>query len=329
MFKIFSRNFEYVDTHNGEVRFVPTVRDIYLCPICFEGFKEQDLEATSKTYLTLEHVPPDSLGGKGALLTCSKCNSESGKLLDKQLLTYLEGLDFADFLPNTKQNRPMTFNGNKINARIRVDGNGTVNLHLDPTRSNPVIFQNVIKEFKKAEDSLHEYVISGSMPLPETDSRLVEIALLRIGYLAIFSTFGYCSLLNQGMYYVKEQISKPTEKIIEHPYSIVLPSFEPGIYILKTPKELNCFVVIFDLKTKSTSRRFSVMLPGPSAPGVKIYSNFKTLFGEISNSNIPFELEHLPVKKYVSDIKLAFGYHFFWQKFSTSKSNNENDERIL
>src|SRR5882724_7018664 len=102
LFKIFSKNFEYVNEKNGQVRFTPYIADSYMCPICFEGFLEKDLSPSGSSYLTIEHVPPDSLGGKASILTCNKCNSESGKSFDKELKILMDTLDFTEFLPKVK-----------------------------------------------------------------------------------------------------------------------------------------------------------------------------------------------------------------------------------
>ena len=102
IFRQFSENLDYVQANNGIVRFVPEIKGGYACPTCCEVFFEKDLSPQLPLYLTLEHVPPESMGGKGMTLTCNKCNSKSGSDLDKVLLTYLEELDFKTFLPNSK-----------------------------------------------------------------------------------------------------------------------------------------------------------------------------------------------------------------------------------
>ena len=48
--------------------------EAYCCPIC-GGFKSID-------ELTLEHVPPKSMGGKEIILTCKACNNEAGSNID-------------------------------------------------------------------------------------------------------------------------------------------------------------------------------------------------------------------------------------------------------
>ena len=54
---------------------VPT----YVCPICWDPFT---VEALDDGRLSMEHVPPQSVGGCELLLTCTVCNNRAGTKLD-------------------------------------------------------------------------------------------------------------------------------------------------------------------------------------------------------------------------------------------------------
>jgi hypothetical protein len=58
---------------------LPAGRDYYACPCCLVGYPR---EAVRAGILTEEHVPPQGLGGRGLLLTCVACNSNSGTNFD-------------------------------------------------------------------------------------------------------------------------------------------------------------------------------------------------------------------------------------------------------
>jgi hypothetical protein len=66
--------------------------DLYACPICLDVFR---LDALSRGILTVEHVPPASLGRKGIALTCRDCNSRSGHTIDVALLHRERLFEFA------------------------------------------------------------------------------------------------------------------------------------------------------------------------------------------------------------------------------------------
>jgi NAD(P)-dependent dehydrogenase (short-subunit alcohol dehydrogenase family) len=51
----------------------------WVCPLCLHAFGEDALEAR---FLTREHVPPRSVGGKRMTLTCGPCNWEPDQVTD-------------------------------------------------------------------------------------------------------------------------------------------------------------------------------------------------------------------------------------------------------
>jgi L-fucose isomerase-like protein len=50
-----------------------------VCPICCSPFT---VEALNDRRLSVEHVPPQSVGGRELLLTCTACNNTAGTKLD-------------------------------------------------------------------------------------------------------------------------------------------------------------------------------------------------------------------------------------------------------
>ena len=51
------------------------------CPICLRSFT-RDAAEKGQT-VTLEHVPPETLGGSVKCLTCKPCNNSAGRKLDR------------------------------------------------------------------------------------------------------------------------------------------------------------------------------------------------------------------------------------------------------
>lgn len=81
---------------------------VYYCPICGNGFSEEDLDNSK---LTLEHIPPSAQGGKGIALTCKNCNNTAGHTVDSAVTTrnHLDGI-------KTLVSKKGTFN-----TRVRMD----------------------------------------------------------------------------------------------------------------------------------------------------------------------------------------------------------------
>ncbi len=61
------------------VKRISPFRDLYASPRCRRLLP---IEAIDAGELTLEHVPPESTGGKGIALTGERCNSTAGHTVD-------------------------------------------------------------------------------------------------------------------------------------------------------------------------------------------------------------------------------------------------------
>jgi hypothetical protein len=59
--------------------------DGYLCPLCINIFSVEDLYQGRPNPLTLEHIEPNSIGGKSVVLTCKACNNDAGRSIDNAL----------------------------------------------------------------------------------------------------------------------------------------------------------------------------------------------------------------------------------------------------
>lgn len=78
--------------------------DKVMCPLCMTYFDRSALNTKSDNHLTLEHVPPESVGGKVATLTCKLCNNQAGSKLDSSLKKKIDIDSFFNFTPNVELN---------------------------------------------------------------------------------------------------------------------------------------------------------------------------------------------------------------------------------
>src|SRR3954465_4932740 len=56
-----------------------TIGNIYICPLCLKNYfvnTQNGVEGNAE--FSLDHVPPESAGGRYKLITCKKCNNDSG-----------------------------------------------------------------------------------------------------------------------------------------------------------------------------------------------------------------------------------------------------------
>jgi hypothetical protein len=329
--KLFSQNLEWVKEYPS-ISFKPDFSNGYICPLCFEVFFQKDLDTTLENHLTLEDIPPKSLGGNPKLLTCKKCNSRSGHELDAHLLNNLLELDSNLFLANSKTKATFELNGNKMNGVIEIEDNGTIKLVCQPNRSNPQESGQFMRDLippRTISNSLfsHDKIIENGFKTPPfnikfhkaSNERRAKVALLRIAYLIAYSTLGNSLYANKGLYKVREQILNPDKNILPEVFWINydFPKELEGVNIICLPKELQSFLIVFNLYTKSKARQFAIVLPGPSGPGIKVYDFIENdLCVGDGSSFLNVVLEHIPKGDFLKYKKFAFAGNWYWQEYT-------------
>src|SRR5437667_10578715 len=63
-----------------------------LCPLCLQSYSEDAIDL-EEPELTVEHIAPESLGGKVVTLSCKSCNSTHGSRLDSHLVQMVRSQD--------------------------------------------------------------------------------------------------------------------------------------------------------------------------------------------------------------------------------------------
>lgn len=283
IFKIYSDNFQSI-VDNTILKETYDKNYGYYCPLCTEHFNKQKLD--DKT-LTLEHNPPKSLGGKGSILTCKKCNSKSGHSIDVELLNALKTLEGYSFKPNSEfrtkfQNESTGDKG--VNAKIKIDNDGKFIINIDSSNNNPKISEKFLNSMTYTyhnpiipidlENIGWKKEMSFSFPKPEPiNEKILTISLLKIAYLLAFEKLGYIFLFSKNMQIIRKQLDNPDKEIIRPPFWIKydFPDDNLGVNIITKPRELRAFLIIFDLKTNSDQYRFAIVLPGLGENDDKIY----------------------------------------------------------
>lgn len=333
IFDLYSCNLDWVK-ENPSIEFRPDFSNGYLCPLCFDVFFEEDLDSKESNCLTLEHVPPASLGGQPIILTCKKCNSQSGIDLDVHLMNILLENDFNSFLPNSESKTTFKLNDHLVNGKVEIDEKGVMNIHVHSKRSNPMHLEKFNKDLfssrsftnaffnpLKRPDFEFKTAVFTMIPNQVSQERRAEIALLRIAYLIAYATLGNGFLINRPLSKVRQQILKPDEKILPKVFWInyTFPKDQEGIHIISLPKEAQSFLVVFSLKTKSQMRQFAIVLPGPSLPGLQIYDFIeKNLCNGDGTTLLTFTTESIAKINYLEDASYAFIANDLWQKYTSN-----------
>lgn len=282
----------------------------YLCPISFRYF---EINSLKEDELTLEHVPPESLGGDGIILTTKEINSRDGATIDKRLLQYIETRYFIE----REGALPIYFSSedSKIKA-LKLDF--SVNSNKDGfTLSAPKNNIRVLDEmgiFKKW-NGLNMKISGTVFQHPD------KSAMLKIGYLLAFHKLGYQLILGP-----KQIANVPFKKIADYlagdsaidiPIVVLKDKSAPiskGILgIVASPIEYQCLVVNFSLGIKG-KRNFNhcVFLPHPFDENFENLSRLKSVFE--ANTEINLQIES--VDEYVDHFNgtpPVLWYHNLWK----------------
>ena len=278
--------------------------DAFICPLCLHTY------AIDNTELTLEHVPPESVGGKPILITCKACNSNRGADIDVCLMNELEIVHNINHLDTIPQKTKLTFNGVEINAQTTFSKTEGFKFMISPDNNNPIEFEGFMTEAKNAKEG-YEIKVLANISYRKRDYELANIALLKSAYLMAFHELGYMYVLNANTNIIRDQIQNPKKNVIGNTFIIdskygVLENLSDGVYYAKL-NNIGCVIVIMELKLRQSEikHRKAIVLPHPKDSHGQIYSELSLRIGEIVDLKILDPASHLPVTSVKVDEKIS------------------------
>lgn len=172
----------------------------YPCPICLRPFA---VDALTDGRLSSEHVPPQSVGGRDLVLTCTICNNSAGTKLDADAAVK-ELVQSA--MTGRREHRE------RVKAKI-----GALHLNAEVHFSEGLYSLVVPRGINKpgSHDVLKDVARPGSSLTVEYRrfSELgAKISWFRAGYLALFSVAGYAFALDPAMEIARRQILECDER---------------------------------------------------------------------------------------------------------------------
>jgi hypothetical protein len=265
IFDIYSKNFKMVMAKKWPD--ISVLEPIYPCPLCGFFFGEHQLDTKKSPHLTIEHVPPEAIGGKPLILTCNKCNSKDGYTLDAEIKKRVR---FSAV--NTGHERistKYTLNDSmRIDGLIGLDEKGNLSSDFDPKRTNPKNLENLLSLLKTegAKGKLNFTLYPGQ-------GERVKLSLLRTAYLSAFWKMGFGYALCSSSIELARIIHNkelPGEFQISL-NAALLPELNKGIYYICKPTELQSFLVVFTQRHKSYEERRAIILPACHDKSLEIY----------------------------------------------------------
>ena len=233
----------------------------YICPMCLRQFSMADLETGAPNMLTLEHAPPESVGGKGVALTCKQCNSIAGHEVDFHLGERLREIESRSFLPNTSMQVRATNNGLTVQATVHVQADGTMKMTHSETNNHLA----KIEAFADAVDPVTNPAVQLEYRKTKTTFRGFEMGLLKTAYILAFAKYGYSFILDGVYDVVRAQLRQPEFDLYpQHFWLSDLPEFRQhqGVLFCTTPIA-ECLLSVFHLSPSERAYYYGVCLPIP------------------------------------------------------------------
>jgi hypothetical protein len=175
----------------------------WVCPLCLHAFGEDALEAR---FLTREHVPPRSVGGKRMTLTCGPCNWEGGTAdshagKEAHLFGFAEGT-----LPEIKAS--LTTRSGTVPIRLSGVGNGLLMFGV-PQATSESQHAAVFGDFDAASHGEKWREFSFSVGFSAFSQQRARVSWLRSACLAFFSLLGYRFVFRRELNDVRHLIREP------------------------------------------------------------------------------------------------------------------------
>ncbi|SRR5579863_427169 len=239
------------------------------CPLCGEFFTRADLDARR---LTLEHVPPSSIGGKPMCLTCADCNNTAGSTIDASVSEFasMQKLNTAFFSNKGDYTGPVSLSagGMTVNARINKTEGEPVRIEIHESYNHPERVGELNKHLDATTSSGTEWRFELSAKFRTSQKKLFA-SLLRSGYLAAFSLLGYRYAGTSRLNVVRQQIREPDVEhvprigiILNHTPN--LGNDGPVVAVISAP--FPGVAVYFSARSSPVRRAVTVLLPWVDGP---------------------------------------------------------------
>jgi hypothetical protein len=239
---------------------------LYLCPLCLKNhFIKTSFGVIGNSEFSLDHLPPKSAGGTYKLITCKKCNNDSG-VFESELEKLLNfGIDKA--MPDSKASFKVQVRDEETGKAIKgffhyTIGEGKVQFKEHLKNNNKDYIDFLDKLNSKKMDKLR-------IEVPLHDQKKVERALLKSAYLLCFIWWGYEFVFSENGAMIREVISVKKEYPCQVPLNwLEREALRPtGIAIMKDGNDRVAFIVNIKLKGIEVNTTATILIPSPTKDG--------------------------------------------------------------
>lgn len=239
-------------------------QNTYLCPLCLKNYfinTPDGIQGNSE--FSLDHLPPESTGGKYKVLTCKKCNNDSGVFeaeLERVVNFAIDKVNLDAFhIRKVKVNDSQT--GNYIKGEIRHMNDKTDILFNEKAKKhdpNHISFLHRIHSTKNVKLELE---------IPLYNKAKIEKALLKSAYLICFLWWGYEFVFSKNAFLIREVLNDRMKYPVQVPLS--WQNGAKGLSLVSIDNERIAFMVGIELIGIDVKTIVNILIPNPTNLGLQ------------------------------------------------------------
>jgi hypothetical protein len=241
-------------------KLLPELSDVVKCPLCLNVFDESAIEAE---LISIEHPLSRKLGGTVETLTCTKCNNTDGSRYDSQLVNAMRALD------GLEQKAPLSGRFHNPAGHVAIDFTFAHDMNTIQVIGGKASHPGGIEAIPSMLYDGAELTFTLNLAFaPEKYKR----AVIRAGYLAVFSRFGYEYVFSEGAAQVRAILAG------EQPPAVIVRAvpdrqISGSLVIMPCRLEPISFYAVVIKAQSAAKRHLAVFLPGDDGTDWKILTD--------------------------------------------------------
>jgi hypothetical protein len=294
----------------------------YLCPICVStglAFLEEFYLDTNPEF-TLDHFPPESVGGIETIYVCKKCNNEAGLGFESSLKQKVQDISFNNKVSSAKRKiktKISTIKGNYPGILlVREDGAFAIDFKASEKVHAPLLDQWI-------ERSNGDYNWTAEVTYLVADENKVSKALLKAAFLFCFQYWGYGFSYSHTADSIRKILNNEMQYPLRNPsfwlgkFASTVERIPLGLCFILHPVELKCFCINMVLVDRQTKHReiATVIIPGPNQEDWEDLIRIQTILDD--EPTIPVTFAHVMGNSPANDI--FDGYERSWEYLKSAR----------
>jgi hypothetical protein len=236
----------------GHADQVPDDPVVYLCPLCLRFSIMEDLVGDR---LTVEDVPPKSVGGKPMVLTCRECNNDrGGSKIDSHAAARERFVDSATGVSSEPIRGELGVGDLSARGDLYLAGGGLGFVYKKKEKANN------LKEFEALRRVLHDPNTHRRFSAPDKiiSGELANLSYIRAAYLASFAAFGWTHIFREVFKPLRDRLTLATDADLPDTlfYDPDETSAKNEMLLVTEPGPQNGLLLV-------SMSRAQVVLPGP------------------------------------------------------------------